>query len=89
MPESLGSFSLRMNRIRILSLGAYRNGSDEKIDAAIAFREPIMAFINQPLNSASNFNSDIEAIKEIVLSFGRGGDNISNTPAELVHDAAQ
>lgn len=73
----------------LISLGAYRNGSDDKIDAAIAFREPIMAFINQPLNSASNFTSDIEAIKEIVLSFGRGGDNTSNTRAELVHDAAQ
>jgi len=56
----------------LISLGAYRQGSDSVIDLAIAHRQSMMSFLKQPMDEASNFESDLLALQNF---------------AELVEDA--
>ena len=65
----LESFSLRDRNAKQRSqflLGAYRQGSDKLIDSAIAHRDAMMRFLRQPLDEASNFESDLFALKNFV-----------------------
>lgn len=47
----------------IISLGAYRQGSDNLIDSAIAHRQSMMSFLKQPMDEATNFQSDLSALQ--------------------------
>lgn len=47
----------------LISLGAYRQGSDHKIDSSIAYREPMMEFVRQPLDRPTDFQSDLAALQ--------------------------
>jgi flagellum-specific ATP synthase len=49
----------------LIALGAYRAGSDHLIDTAVKFRGKLLSFIEQPLNSPSNFEADLAALKSM------------------------
>ena len=65
----------------LISLGAYRQGSDKLIDSAIAHRDAMMSFLRQPLAEASNFESDLFALKNFVESVNAADGEPSNNPA--------
>ena len=44
-------------------MGAYRQGSDSKIDSSIACREPMLEFLRQPLDTPTDFETDLAALK--------------------------
>jgi len=54
-------------------LGAYRQGSDHKIDSAITYREPMMEFVRQPLDSPTDFESDVAALQNFAEAVEAGG----------------
>ena len=66
----------------LISLGAYRQGSDRLIDSAIFRRESMMSFLKQPLDEATNFEADLLALQnfaEAVEVFdGESGNNLAN-----------
>ena len=50
----------------LISLGAYRPGTDKKIDLAISFKQRMSDFLSQPIDHASNIHdNDIAALKEL------------------------
>ena len=49
----------------LISLGAYRLGTDKKIDLAISFKQRMSDFLSQPIDYASNIDADIAALKEL------------------------
>ena len=65
----------------LISLGAYRQGSDKLIDSAIAHRDAMMSFLRQPLAEASNFESDLFALKNFVESVNAADGEPSNNSA--------
>ena len=48
----------------LISLGAYRHGSDRLIDSAITHRDSMMSFLKQPLDEATNFEADLLALQK-------------------------
>ncbi len=56
----------------LISLGAYRQGSDRLIDSAIYRRESMMSFLKQPLDEATNLEADLLALQ----SFAEAGEFI-------------
>jgi flagellum-specific ATP synthase len=52
----------------VISVGAYRAGSDPLIDEAIAMREAIRAFILQHRDEPSDLPSACRALRELSLS---------------------
>jgi flagellum-specific ATP synthase len=59
----------------LISLGAYRQGSDSKIDSSIAYREPMMEFLRQPLNTPSDFESDLVALQSFADAVDAGSES--------------
>jgi flagellum-specific ATP synthase len=55
----------RANR-DLISVGAYRQGSDPKIDMAIHSQEAIRSLVEQPLNQPADFSSSLKALDETV-----------------------
>lgn len=49
----------------LISLGAYRQGSDHKIDSSIAYREPMLEFLRQPLDRPTDYQSDLTALQSL------------------------
>ena len=47
----------------LISLGAYRSGSDRLIDSAITHRESMMSFLKQPLDEPTSFEADLLALQ--------------------------
>ena len=63
----------------LINIGAYASGSNPGIDQAIAFHEPIEAFLKQQTGEACNHHMAVAAMGQI---FGIDIDNFtSNTPA--------
>jgi flagellum-specific ATP synthase len=63
----------------LISLGAYRQGSDQKIDSSIAYREPIMEFVRQPLDRPTDFESDLAALQNFADTVEAGGGPLADT----------
>ena len=68
----------------LISLGAYRQGSDNKIDSSIAHRDSMMEFLTQPLNTATDFESDLVALQSFAdaVDAGSGSPSSSSAPPE-------
>ena len=49
----------------LISLGAYQQGSDQKVDLSVKFRDRMLDFIRQPIDDPSNIKSDLEALSNI------------------------
>ena len=70
----------------LISLGAYRPGSDRLIDSAIARRESMLSFLKQPLDEATNFEADLLALQNFAETVeGESRDNLAaqNTSLQL------
>lgn len=70
----------------LISLGAYRQGSDNKIDSSIAHREPMMEFLRQPLDTPTDFESDLVALQGFAdaVDGGSGSPTSSSVPPETM-----
>jgi flagellum-specific ATP synthase len=70
----------------LISLGAYRQGSDNKIDSSIAHREPMMEFLRQPLDTPTDFESDLVALQSFAdaVDGGSGSPTSSSVPPETM-----
>ena len=70
----------------LISLGAYRQGSDNKIDSSIAHREPMMEFLRQPLDTPTDFESDLVALQSFAdaVDAGSGSPTSSSVPPETM-----
>jgi len=63
----------------LISLGAYRQGSDNKIDSSIACREPIMEFLRQPVDTSTDFASDLVALQNFADAVDSGIESPSSS----------
>ena len=59
----------------LISLGAYRQGSDSKIDSSIACREPMLEFLRQPLDTPTDFETDLAALKNFADAVDAGSES--------------
>jgi flagellum-specific ATP synthase len=50
----------------LISIGAYRQGSDPKIDIAISAADNIRSFIKQPVDEAVTFSESIDSLGVLV-----------------------
>ncbi len=50
----------------LISIGAYRSGSDAKVDAAIAMHDPIKEFLQQNANSVVPMETSQQQLRELV-----------------------
>jgi flagellum-specific ATP synthase len=50
----------------LISVGAYKNGNNPKIDKAIKLIEPINQFLIQGINEGELFNNTLEKMKAIL-----------------------
>jgi flagellum-specific ATP synthase len=67
----------------LISLGAYRQGSDQKIDASIAYREHMMEFVRQPLNRPTDFESDLAALQNFTDAVEAEGGPLADRAVSL------
>ena len=73
----------------LISLGAYRQGSDRVIDSAIAHRDSMISFLKQSLNEATNFEDDLLALQNFAATVavvdGESHNNLvaQNTASQL------
>jgi flagellum-specific ATP synthase len=65
----------------LISIGAYKSGSDPSLDAAIALRPQIDAFLRQGVNE----HSDLEQTDSLLLALGRA---LEDHAAGVVVDGA-
>jgi len=70
----------------LISLGAYRQGSDNKIDSSIAYRESMMEFLRQPLDTPTDFESDLVALQSFAdaVDAGSGSQTSSSVSPETM-----
>ena len=67
----------------LISLGAYRQGSDRLIDLAIAHRDTMLSFVKQPLDDATNFEADLVALQNFAERVeGAGGESRDNSATQ-------
>ena len=64
-------------------MGAYRQGSDQKIDASIAYREHMMEFVRQPLNRPTDFESDLAALQNFTDAVEAEGGPLADRAVSL------
>ncbi len=50
----------------LVNIGAYKAGSDAKIDEAITLREPILGLVKQEIKEASTFEESLEKMRQIL-----------------------
>jgi len=50
----------------MVMIGAYKEGTNPKLDRAIALREKLVQFLRQDLNEKSEFNETVEKLKSLV-----------------------
>ena len=50
----------------LIRIGAYRSGSDSKVDQAIMYRDPIEAFLAQDMREGSTLRDGYEQLEEII-----------------------
>lgn len=69
----------------LISLGAYRQGSDRLIDSAIAHRDYMMSFLKQPLDEATNFEADLLELQNFAEAVRVGnGDSDNNLATQNI-----
>ena len=57
----------RANR-DLIAIGAYRQGSDPKIDIAIQHQDAIRRLIEQPIDESADFQSSVAALAEMTAA---------------------
>lgn len=65
----------------LISLGAYRRGSDHLIDSAIDHRDSVMDFLKQPLDEATTFESDLASIQTFAAAVEAADEESSSNSA--------
>lgn len=56
--------------IELIQIGAYKHGSNQKIDEAIAFQPAITAFLKQGINERESFQDTIEKLEQLLQTGG-------------------
>lgn len=50
----------------LISIGAYQAGSDPRVDEAIAYHEPLMAFLRQGVDEAVGYDASVNELTDII-----------------------
>ena len=51
----------------LISVGAYKKGTNSKLDLAVSLMDKINSFLMQSVNDATNFNDTVDMLKSIVI----------------------
>lgn len=67
-------YSIYEQNKELISLGAYRQGTDNMIDLSIKFRDSMREFLTQSLEASSNLEGDLEALRDLTDAFHNDGE---------------
>jgi flagellum-specific ATP synthase len=73
----------------LISIGAYRQGSDPKIDIAISAADKIRSFIKQPVEEVVSFSTSTDSLEALVNGLHQAQGNNANQLASPSNHRAQ
>ena len=69
MANHIKNMMMTYNEVQdLVNIGAYKPGSDPKIDEAIHLRDPILGMLKQEIGEASTFEQSLEHMRAVLNS---------------------
>ena len=67
MANHIKNMMMTYNEVQdLVNIGAYKSGSDAKIDESIGLREPILGLLKQEIKEASTFEDSLDKMRQIL-----------------------